>query len=583
MRVECRPRSPLELENKAFMYIPSDKKSLIKLAKDTIEICSHSMGQRQAMYRQYRQWIETGRSNGQKSLNNRLYSHEDRLASHLFSPADLRFLIDYENHYPKDVLAQAEMASRVLTREWERNDIDITFASGVKVALDYGCCIAKALARKGFDDEGNIMLKKIDARIVNPWHFGVYDENETSLSEQEAVLEIAYLTLPQVWRRVAHLPDAEKLYRRIRANATANTGSDGVDSFFHQVLSTTQLQTDITNMTTPLPGGIVSLANNASDVIIDADRGAEVVKFYELWLWDDIADDWVTVQMFDPDILIAPLYKKSNLYCPDTLPYGVIRPNESPGYFWGRSEIIDLTEPQGLLTTTLDDIRRLMGLQFDKLLAFTGQNGITDEIYDNFRQAGYINLEQGSSVNDLTPKLPTEAFIYIEMIMKNMDEIGGFGNILSGQGEQGVRAGNHASMLMKTASPRLRDRSILVERQCAAFADSILAGLEAKNNKLYWIDPAEKIEKEFYLSQLPEDRRVSVDSHSSSPIYEDDHKALVGELAKLGVIDGNSILDLLSVPMRDMLKQRYKEKVENEQKMIAEHPELLTHGKKKHS
>lgn len=563
------------------MYIPSDKKSLLRLSQDTIDICSHSMGQRQAMYRQYRQWIETGRSNGKKSLNNRLYSHEDRLASHLFSPSDLRFLIDFENHYPKDILAKAEMSSRILTREWERNDIDITYAGGVKIGLDYGASIIKALARKDYDDDGNIVLRKIDARIVPPWHFGVYDENETSLSEQEAVLEVAYLTLPQVWRRISHLPDADKLYKRIKANATANTGSDGVDSFFHQVLSTSQLQTDVSNMTTPLPGGIVTLANNASDVIIDADRGANVVKFYELSLWDDVAADWVTVQMFDPDIIIAPIFKKTNLYCPDTLQYGVIRPNESPGYFWGRSEIIDLTEPQGLLTSTLDDIRRLMGIQFDKLLAFVGGNGITDEMYDNFRQAGYLNLDQGASVNDLTPQLPAQAFTYVEMIMKNMDEIGGFGNILSGQGEGGVRSGNHADMLMKTASPRLRDRSILVERQCADFADTVLAGLEAKNNKLYWTDPANGEEKEFYLSQLPEDRRVSVDSHSSSPIYEDDHKALVGELLKLQIIDGNSALDLLSVPMRDILKDRYKEMQAKKDEMIKAHPELLTHGKKK--
>jgi len=563
------------------MYVPNDKKSLLKLAQDTIEICSHSMGQRQAMYRQYRQWIETGRSNGQKSLNNRLYSHEDRLASHLFSPADLRFLIDFENHYPKGVLAQAEMASRVLTREWERNDIDITFSGGVKIGLDYGCAIIKALARKDYDEEGNIVLKKIDARIVSPWHFGVYDENETALSEQEAVLEVAYLTMPQVWRRIAHLPDAEKLYKRIRANATANTGSDGVDSFFHQVLSTSQLQTDISNMTTPLPGGIVTLANNASDVIIDADRGADVVKFYELPIWDDDAADWVTVQMFDPEIIVAPLFKKTNLYCPETLQYGVIRPNESPGYFWGRSEIIDLTEPQGLLTTTYDDVRRLMGIQFDKLLAFSGGNGISDEIYDNFRQAGYLNLDQGSTVNDLTPKLPAEAFQYMTMIKSDMDEIGGFGNMLSGQNQPGVRSAEQGNMLMKTASPRLRDRSILVERQCAAFADITLAGLEAKNNKLYWTDPNSGEENEFFLSQLPDDRRVSVDSHSSSPIYEDDHKALVGELAKLKWIDGNSGLDLLPVPMRDILKQRYKEMQAREAEMIKEHPELLAHGKKK--
>lgn len=549
--------------------------------QDTIDICCHSMGQRQALYRQYRQWIETGRSSGSKSLHNRLYAHEDRLQSYLFSPSDLRFTIDFENHYPKDTLLQADVAARVLTREWERNDIDITFAEGVKLGLDYGACIVKALARKDYNGDGEIYLRKIDSRLVPPWHFGVYDENETCLSEQEALCEIAYMTLPQVWRRIAHLPDARKLYTRIKANATANTGTDGVGSYFHQILSTSQLQTDISHSTSPLSGGIVSLSNNASDVIIDADRGADVVKFFELTLWDDDTGDWVTCQMFEPDIVVAPLYKKSNLYCPETLPYGIIQPNAVPGYLWGRSEIIDLTEPQGLLSEWLDDLRRLMGAQYDKLLVFIGQNGVTDEIYDQFRGAGYLNLDQGSSVNDLTPKLPQEAMQCIEMIIKFMEETSGFGNILSGQGEPGVRAGNHAQTLLKTASPRMRDRAILVERQCAAFADSVLSGLEAKNNKLYWTDKNDGEEREFYLSQLPDDRRVSVDSHSSSPIYEDDHRSLVGELMKLGIIGGDSALDLLPVPMRDLLKTRWKDMEAKKTQMIKEHPEILTHGKKK--
>lgn len=564
------------------MYVPSDKKALLKLMQDTIDVCCHSMGQRQAMYRQYRTWIETGRSNGNKSLHNTLYAHEDRLQSYLFSPAELRFTIDFENHYPKATLLQAEVAARVLTREWERNNIDITFAEGVKLGLDYGACIIKALARKDYDENGEAYLRKIDSRLVPPWHFGVYDENETNLGEQEALCEIAYMTLPQVWRRIAHLPDAEKLYTRIKANSTANTGTDGVGSYFHQILSTSQLQTDISNMTSPLPGGIVSLSNNASDVIVDADRGADVVKFYELTLWDDEAADWVTCQMFEPDIIVAPLYKKTNLYCPETLPYGIIQPNATPGYLWGRSEIIDLTEPQGLLSEWLDDLRRLMGVQFDKLLVFIGQNGITDEMYDQFRGAGYMGLDQGSSVNDLTPKLPPEAMQCIKMIKEFMEETNGFANILSGQGEAGVRAGNHANTLLKTASPRMRDRAILVERQCAAFGDNVLAGLEAKNSKLYWTDPADGEQSEFYLSQLPDDRRVTVDSHSSSPIYEDDHKALVAELAKLQVIEGDSILDLLPVPMKDLLKSRWKEKKQREAQMLQQHPELLEHqGKKK--
>jgi hypothetical protein len=555
------------------VQIPDTRHALKKKAWETIEICRHSIGSRQARCRQLRQWIETGRANGDKSLHNRLYSHNDRLQSYLFSPSDLRFSIDFENHYPKEMLLKAEMASRILSREWERNNIDIMFGEGVKMALDYGACAIKAIARKT-DDQ-----LKIESRLVMPWMLGVYDESLGTLSDQEAICEVAYLTLPQAWRRIAHLPDAEKMFIKIKALASTNTEGDSI-SAFHQVLSTGTLQTSLTNTTSPLPGGIVDLGNNSSDVIISPDTGAQTVKFYELWMWDDMACDWVTVQMFGEDILVAPLFKKSNLFCPDTLPYTLIQPNTTAGYIWGRPEIADLVEPQGLLSEWLDDYRRMMGVQFDKLLAFIGNNTITDELYDEFRGNGYVGLEQGSDVKDLTPKIPEQALEAIKMLIEFMEETGGFSNILSGQGEPGVRAGNHAQTLLKTASPRMRDRAILVERQAASFGDVVLSALEAKSDKIYSAQQlTDSQEGDFLLSQLPDDRRVSVDSHSSSPIYEDDHKEMAAFLFKNQVIDGESVLDLLPVPDRDLLKLRFKEMQAQKQKMLEQHPELLTKGK----
>lgn len=557
------------------MLIPDNKKELEKLAQDTIEICNRSRGNRQALYRHYKQWIELGRESGEKSLHNRLYAHTDRLQSYLFSPADLRFTIDFENHYTKDWLLKGEVAARVLSREWERSNIDLTFAEGVKVGLDYGACIIKALVSRSDDQV------EVGSRLVMPWMFGVYREDVANLHEQEALCETVYLTLPEAWRRIAHLPDAEKLFKRIKANSTPNSDAEGVGSYFHQILSTSQLSTGATN--TPMPGGVVTLSGGISDVILSPELGADVVKLSELWIKDDSTGDYVTIQAFDPDILVAPLFKKTNLFCPDKHPYGLIQPNTTAGNFWGRSEIFDLTEPQGLLSTWLDDIRRLIGVQYDKLLAFTGGNGITDEMYDQFRSAGYIGLDQGSDVKDLTPNLPPEALKCVEMIIGFMEEVSGFGNILSGQGEAGVRAGNHANTLLKTASPRMRDRSILVERQCATFGDTVLAALEAKNDKIYWTDPTSGDEQEFLLAQMPDDRRVSVDSHSTSPIYEDDHRELVAFLLKNQIINGDSALDMLSVPMRELLKQRFKEMQQQKEKLIEEHPELLTkgHGGKK--
>jgi hypothetical protein len=222
-----------------------------------------------------------------------------------------------------------------------------------------------------------------------------------------------------------------------------------------------------------------------------------------------------------------------------------------------------------------------MGLQYDKILAFSGGESITDEMYDNFRSAGYTNMGPGGQVTDLTPKLPEAAFIALEYLGKEMDEISGFGPIMNGQGAPGVRAGNQADSMIKMASPRLRDRSLLIERQCAAAADKTLDLLQAKDSQAYTTDPTSGAISEFLLADLPEDRRVTVDSHSSSPIFADDHLALIQMGLHGGFIDGMSAIEMLPLPNRDLLKSRLKTKQAQQAELIKEHPEILTHGKKK--
>ena len=133
---------------------------------------------------------------------------------------------------------------------------------------------------------------------------------------------------------------------------------------------------------------------------------------------------------------------------------------------------------------------------------------------------------------------------------------------------------------MRTASPRLRDRALLVERQCADLADKAFQLMASKEAKAYWVTDDEN--SEFMLSQLPEDHRITVDSHSSSPIYEEDHKDIVAFLIKAGAIDGRSAMELLTIPNRDMYIARFVEmqaakKAEQEKimKEVETHPELL--------
>lgn len=527
-----------------------------------------SQAQRAAAYRSYGQWIETGQTAGGLALANMLYSHIDRLASHLFSPTDLRFAIDFENIVSPDWYARGAAVARIISREWERRNIDVLFAQGVRESLAFASCILRQIIT---GDGSHI---NVSARLVLPWAFGVYNEMVTQLDEQEAMCETVYYNKHEVWRRIRHLPNPEKLYKRILSSSQKETGAGIPTSFMHQVLSTAVLNVSLQNATQPQPGGIVQLTNDPNFATLGPTVAAELYPMHELAVWDDDLRDYVTMQYFEPDILVAPILKKINLFCPGCLPYTLIQANPVANYIWGRSEITDLMELQQLLTVTLNDGRRLMGQQFDKLLAFPGFDGITGELYATFRSQGWINPPQGASVTDVTPKMPPEFLPYVDNILKLMDRVSGFSNILSGSGEPGVRAGVHADTLMKTASPRLRDRSLLVERQCAEAADVTLTVFEKKDAKAVWLDPRNPM-TDFQIGQLLDDRRISIDSHSGSPIYHDDHQNLIAFGVKAGFIGGDSAIEQLPFNHKEILIQRFQQMQAEKAKLLQEHPELL--------
>lgn len=554
------------------IYLPSDRKKLLPAAQDIIDVCRSSQAARAAYYRTLNAICETGRMDGTRSLINKLHAHVDRLAAHLFSPTDLRFVIDFEGQYPPNILAMGHEAARILTRDIERNNTDMIFAQGVFEALKLGATFLKQWVQQEGADSVPVYYKS----LVMPWQFGVYREDINDLSRQPAMCETIMLTMPEVWRRIHHLPDAEKLFARIKAHTTQSNQDGDYNSFFHQVLSSATLQTGVTGATKPIPGGVVALNNDPNYAMIGPEVSAPMVRMHELWVQDET--DYTTIQIIEPDILVAPLFRKSNLLVPgDTQsglhPYTLIQANEVAGYIWGRSELSDLIEPQALLATWADDARRLFGLQVDKIIGFSGFDGLSDALYDEQRAAGFFNAPPGATMQDLTPAFPPQTLDMLNLLMKIIDNLGGFDNILGGGGEPGVRAGNHAETLMKTASPRLRDRSLLIERQCAAAADLRLSLMEAKDGRTYWTDGTslQTIQaSSFHLSDLPDDRRVCVDSHSGSPIFADDHQQLVAFGVKAGFIDGASAIDMLPYPQKDLLQTRLKAKQESAAKQSEE-------------
>jgi hypothetical protein len=552
--------------------VPNKEQDLIAFSLDLIDQCRVSVGHRSAYCRLMNVISETGRYDGTKSLLNLLYSHLTRTAAHIYSPVELRFALDFDREYPKNILDRGRIAAKQLTRHWDRSSTDTLFGRGVYECLKYGWCGLKQWVQTEGKDEHPAYY----AKLVMPWSFGVYNEAENDISRQPAMVETATMTLPEVWRRIWWQPNAEALFERIRAHASKGQAIAEPQSFFHQVLSTSQLQTGLSGATRPMPGGIVQLNNDANYAIMGPTIAADTVQVHELWIQDD--DDYVTILLVEPDVLISPpvvggtMLKRSNLLgIPGVQPYRTIQVNEVSNWFWGRSELVDLIEPQGLLSQLCDDMKRLVGLQIDKILFFIGEGGITDEKYAAMRVAGYGNVEPNSQVQDVTPSFPTELMEVIQFTINEMNTMSGFPPIMQGQGEPGVRAGVHANTLLKTASPTLRDRSLIAERQCAIAADLTLTIKEAKDQRNYWTRAGnlEEIHKtSFLLADLPEDWRVTVDSHSSSPIFTDENTQLIMAGHSKGMVQTEYAIDNLPFPDRETAKAQNREAAVQKQQMI---------------
>lgn len=562
--------------------VPTNARELLDFANQMIEQCRVSAGNRVAYYRQLNQIAETGRYDGYKSLINLLNVHLARTAAHIFSPVELKFSVDFDNDYPKQQLDRAKVVAKQVTRQWDRSNTDILFGRGVFEALKYGWCGLKQWVQV----EGKEEIPHYYAKLVMPWQFGVYNEAENDISRQVALCESSVMTLPEVWRRIWHMPDAKKLFERVRGHAATGQSMSEMQSYFHQILSTGQLQTGVNGSTGARPGGVVQFGNDANYGIMGPQVAGEVVQVHELWVQDD--EDYTTILMIEPDIIISPpmvggrLLKKSNLLgIPQTQPYRTIQVNEVTNWFWGRSELVDLIEPQGLLSTLADDMRRLVGLQVDKILFFVGEGGILDEKYGQMRAAGFGNLDANTKIEDVTPKFPGELLEVIKFLINEINTLGSFPDIMQGKGEAGVRAGVHAGTLLKTASPTLRDRSLIAERQCAIAADLTLAIKEAKDASTFWTK-AETIQDvrdtEFKITDLPADWRVTVDSHSSSPIFADENAQLIMAAHAKGIVQTEYVVDNLPFPNREEAKSQNaaaaKQKAQMLKDLMQQNPEV---------
>lgn len=555
------------------------QKDLGDWAMEIIAECSVSRQKRVAEAAYWRNYYFNGADQSEQgAIYNKTFGHIDRLASFLFSPADVRFLIEFDSTEGRDYLERAQVASRFLSREIHRTDVDIYFGMANEIGLIEGCALMKLnWGHHGFDPD-----------IVHPGSFGVLREDITSLDKQEAFVHTTFLTPGQYNRLLHDNPKKDDLLKKIKRMGKQKKNESYDYSMMHEII--VGAIHPIAELTAGHSQGSVAMGGTPS-VNLDPEVMEKLVPLHELWVMDDEREDYTTIQIIDPEIIVAGQYKHENLCgVKGEHPFRKVCANEIDGYFWGRSEIATVKTLQDILNRRMDEYDRLAAMQADPSRSYVGYNGITDELNSALNgPGGYITESQNpaAKVENLAPKMPPDIFQGINEIIHFFDDVAGFENIMQGKGESGVRAGVHADTLMRSAGNRLRDRALLVERQCAGVGDFCFRLLQNKDASIFttkepniknWLIGKPIGAEEFMLSQFPDDYRVVIDSHSASPAFSADARTLAEALAKLGAIDAVGLLELTQPPQADILIARAKDKEAAQARMMQEHPELLSKG-----
>lgn len=537
------------------MRIPTVPGERMGFYQELTRNCMATQSMRKSQYARWKRYYMSGCSeyeNPAKTVN-KIYPHVDQLTSFMYAQETTRFAVELGVNVSNLALAMAPGINQMINEEWHASDTDIQFGSALLWAWVYGTMLIKPLW-KGTG---------IMPGLVEPHNFGVLREDSPKLSSQEAFCHEYMITRSQLSNEL----QAAALLGSISSERTneilskvQGTGSAS-DYGGPANIVVTSFQ--------PLMTSGTMIGSIGQDVEMVADYRPRVseplIRMRELYVWNDETECFQVVSMADPDIPIWDRPMKGKMYPQGELPFVQICPSPAADYFWGHSEVERLIPLQDLRNERMIQIRKMLDRQSDPPWDFSGYT-VTDEIQAAFnRPGGRIASDlPNSKATAHQPEIPSDLFQEVTAIDSMFEEMSGVNNVLSGRGETGVRSSGHASQLARLGSSRAKKRAMIVEDSLENLATLYLRLIAKYSKKPMATEPIEEGDKatQFIAEQFPKDSVVKVDGHSNSPIFMEDSRELVFNMLKAKMIDRDTALDMLDVPMKQLLRQKLKRKIE---------------------
>jgi hypothetical protein len=616
------------------MKIPS--RGTVGFVKQIRDQCSASRNERLQRGAMYRNLFLTGDEDGNSAIYNKTFAFIDNVASYLFSPVELRYKIEIYGSPTAYDRAMNYAASSELNKYLRQGNVDTCIEQAVNWALVKGKTFIKLL----WSEEG------FEPYLIQPEYMGVLREDIEQLDRQEAFFQSSYYTYDRFRELIDNYPEDEKkdILRKVQKYLEPSKGGDMPDR------ANKMKQVILGDLYPYQQSGNQNNANQNRGVVawlggpfptLSPDLLESLVRMDEVWIWDDVRDDYTTFQLVGDDILLTGKDTHRNIfadmYDPDNKekslksdsdnplsgkhPFIEICPNPLDGYFWGRSELINVALLQKCISTRINGINSLLRRQEDPPRYFRRGTGMKQTEYSKLNKPGgyLVDTDQSAKeVQTLAPELPEGLFASLHEYEKMFDDMSGMAPVLQGRGESGVRAQGHAETLVRTASPRFKDRALLIERQAEAVGGLALDILKAKlaHRLTSWLMPKDQtlLDKilsvaginpkgiedklapdadlelppvqgmkpmQFMMYQVNKNSKVVVDSHSSSPAFSNDTRSLLFELFKAGAITLEQLVMHTNPPGADTIIEDIRKAEIEKQAFAEQHPEAVIEAQNK--
>ena len=540
------------------MKIPSDPALRIAFYNSLISQCFASRQTRMDFYSQMRMYYLFGSETGQlpEGSINKIYPTIDLLCSFLYAQETTRFATQFDKSADKLSIQRASSMNEAINDEWFNSNADSIANDAVKWGLVYNTMIVKLVIR-GTD---------IAPYLVNPQNFGVLREDIPSLDRQEACAVMYQQTVTDMDTQLVGHPRRDEIMSQVSATKRQDDGDQNLP--ISRLLISAGPGTGSSNITGQADQ--TSAYTFAYAPVVDAD----MVKMYELYVYDDDLNDYRIVTIANPGVIVfdRPAEK---VFLQHELPFIKFTPNPLPDYFWGLAEVDQIKGLQKRRDKLTNMLQHLLDLnaQPPKALMGDGWTGLADEKFLALGEPdSYISIDNpNAKVQEFRPSIPEDLWREFGYNDEQFQEAVGLSNTLQGKGEHGVRSQSHSKSLATMGSSRAKKRALVIEDSLEKMA-TLYAKLMRRYDDKHYVDD---MGQSFVFAQIDDKFLVKVDAHSNSPIFMEDQQQMASQLLQSGSISKKRFLQLMNPPMLQTLINDLAEKIEPAEQQAAEKKEKM--------